>query len=194
MKDISKSSEVLWIDEKGIGPAELATVTRVLYDGKTAYAYEVERSDGRPAAVFRALDVLEVTGLPPGLVPLLTRLGAFKSIVSGAEGGVKALSVGARQPSGLETLEALAEEANAAGKTLLTLDVTLPPDLVAMGPQKIVGTKFLAPDRQEIGLVSIITPEGKARVIVPPQNEARVRELIASKAMPEISISGEVTV
>lgn len=189
MKEISKGDKVLWIDEKGLGPAEEAEVVRILLDNKIPFAYEVQRSEERPAAVFRALDVLALEDAPPGLIPLLNRLGAFKTApLNGAIEPNTLLKMGVGNPSGLERLESLSEEIGASGQPPLILEISLPPAMASMESQKIIGVKFLAQDRSEIGLVSRITTEGKAQVLVSPRDAERVKKMIESGSLPEASI------
>lgn len=185
-KEIGKGDQILWVDEKGQGIAEKAEVIKALTDGKVISAYEVKREGERPAAVFRAQDILRINDAPSGLIPLLTRLGAFGGVVTpnplrGAESTIL---------TPLQALENLSEEASKSGKAPFTLDVKLPPEMLAAGSQKVMGTRFLDPDRQEIGLVGMVTPEGVAKVIIRPDREAHVRQLLASGRMPEASVSG----
>lgn len=182
VKEISVDDQILWIDEKGIGPAEVAEVQKILYDGKTPSAYEVKREGEKPAAVFRACDVIKINDTAPGLLPLLKRLGAFEQNASPTP----------MLKTGLQALENLAQEAETTGKTPLVLEVKLPAEMAQLDPQKIIGTRFLSPDRQEIGLVGGVTDAGMARVIVPIGREEMVRGLINSGKLTDAIIKEEV--
>lgn len=177
MGDIKRGSQILWIDEKGIGPAEVVKVTKILYDGKEPSAYEVDRGEERPSAVFRAKDVLLLDGYAPmGLIPFLEKLNGFKIVKTGFT--PQATGVGTEKDSEEETPSNFPP-------LFFSTEVKDVPD--GFDWSKMIGQPYHDQTRRPIGMV---VRAGQGKIIVGAKDglQEEVKQMVESGAIPGAQI------
>lgn len=169
MKDVKINSELIWVDEKGIGPMEQVTVTKILYEGKTPSAYEVSRGE-KPAAVFRAVDCLCVDDLPPGLILFLKKIGGF----GGRPSSIPSTHVGVDEGHDDTTKVP-------GGSMWVGTEVQGVPE--GFDWSKVIGQPYHDINRNRIGTI-VRAGQGKVIVRINAGQEEEAKALIASGQWP----------